>query len=523
MQGRCEDQWDLLDVESVAGHLLEPGSVFAFLAAHRRRLFPDEMFADLFPSGRGRPSVPAEVMAAVIMLQALRGLSDAETVEAVTFDLRWKAACGLPVTAVGFHPTTLTYWRRRLAASDRPNRIFDAVREVIAATGALTGRTRRALDSTVLDDAVATQDTVTQLIAAIRRVRRDVPDAAAVVAEYCTAHDYDQPGQPGKPAIAWEDEQARAVLVDALVTDAHLLLGHLPEQELGPKAAEAVALLALVAGQDVEPVAGSDGTDGRWRIAQHVAHDRVISTVDPDARHAHKTVSRRQDGFKAHLAVEPDTGLITGCQLTKAAGPDASEAAVGAGLLAGEPAICEPGGLQVLADSAYGTGAMLAALADAGHEAIIKPWPIRPPVPGGFTIDEFTVDHTAGTVTCPAGHTRPINRSRQVVFGATCRGCPLRPQCTTSRTGRSLKLRDHDALSRAHRRRAADPTFQALYRQHRPMAERSIAWLTRGNRRLRYRGTAKNNTWLHTRAAALNLRRLLALGLHHDQTTWALA
>ena len=67
------------------------------------------------------------------------------------------------------------------------------------------------------------------------------------------------------------------------------LLGHLPEQELGPRAAEAVALLALIAGQDVEPVEGSDGTDGRWRIAQRVAPDRVISTVDPDTRHVHKS------------------------------------------------------------------------------------------------------------------------------------------------------------------------------------------------------------------------------------------
>jgi hypothetical protein len=173
------------------------------------------MLADLFPSGRGRPSVPADVMATVIMLQALQGLSDSETVDAVTFDLRWKAACGLPVTAAAFHATTLTYWRRRLAASDRPNRIFDAVKMVVAQTGALTGKTRRALDSTILDDAVATQDTVTQLIAAIRRVRREVPGAAEVVAKQCTAHDYDD---AGKPRIAWNDEQARADLVDALAT-----------------------------------------------------------------------------------------------------------------------------------------------------------------------------------------------------------------------------------------------------------------------------------------------------------------
>lgn len=153
--------------------------------------------------------------------------------------------------------------------------------------------------------AVATQDTVTQLIAAIRRVGRDVPGAAEVIAEHCTAHDYDD---PEKPAIAWNDQAAREQLIDALVGDAHRLLGYLPEQELGPKAGEAVALLALIAGQDVEPVDGSDGTDGRWRIAQRVAPDRVISVTDPDARHAHKTVHRRQDGFLAHIAIEPDTG-----------------------------------------------------------------------------------------------------------------------------------------------------------------------------------------------------------------------
>ena len=170
MQGRLQDQRDLLDVESVAGHLLPAGSVFRLLAEHRQRLFPAAMFDDLFPSGRGRPSVPPDVIAAVIVLQTLQGLSDREAADAVTFDLRWKAACGVAVDAGSFHPSTLTYWRRRLAASGRPHRIFEVVRQLIIETGAVQGRNRRALDSTVLDDAVARQDTVTQLIAAVRRV-----------------------------------------------------------------------------------------------------------------------------------------------------------------------------------------------------------------------------------------------------------------------------------------------------------------------------------------------------------------
>jgi hypothetical protein len=520
VQGRSESQRELLDVESVAGHLLKPGSVFAFLAGNRRELFPDEMFADLFPSGRGRPSIPVDVIASVIMLQALHGLSDAETVDAVTFDLRWKAACGLAITAGAFHPTTLTYWRRRLAVSKRPNRIFDAVKQVMAETGVLRGKTRRALDSTVLDDAVATQDTVTQLIGAIRRVRREVPGAAEVLTAHCRAHDYDD---PGKPAIAWNDEQARADLVDALVGDAHRLLGYLPEQELGPRAAEAVALLALIAGQDVEPEDGSDGTDGRWRIARKVAPDRVVSTVDPQARHAHKTVHRRQDGFKAHIAIEPDTGLITDCVLTQASGADNHDAVVGLQLLQSED---EP--VTVLADSAYGTGEARAALAEAGHRTVIKPGPLRAPVPGGFTTDDFTINLDAGDVggngivTCPAGHTVTIRPSGGAAFERHCRTCPLAPRCTTAKRGRKLTIHQHERLLRAAREAAREPEWQTEYRQHRPMVERSIAWLTRGCRKLRYRGVTNNDHWIHHRVASLNLRRLVALGLTHNTRRWAL-
>ena len=515
MQGRSDDQRELLDAESVAGHLLKADSMFAFLAAHRSELFPEELFADLFPSRRGRPSVPVEVMASVITLQALHGLSDNETVDAVTFDLRWKAACGLAITAPAFHSTTLTYWRRRLAASDHPNRIFDVVKAVVAQTGVLAGKTRRAIDSTVLDDAVATQDTVTQLIAAIRGVRREVPAAAEVIEQHCTAHDYDD---PGKPAIVWNDKAARDQLVDGLIGDAHRVLGHLPEQELGPRAAEAVALLALIAGQDVEPVEGSDGTDGHWRIAERVAGDRVISAVDPEARHAHKTVHRRQDGFKAHIAIEPDTGIITDCALTKASGSDNHEAIVGLALLDNESTP-----VRVLADSAYGTGAARAALANAGHIAVIKPLPLRAPVPGGFTSDDFIIDFDTRIVTCPAGHATPIRPSGGVAFERHCRSCPLASRCTTAARGRKLTLHIYEQSLRAARVQARDPDWQAEYRRHRPMVERSIAWLTRGNRKVRYRGTTKNDHWLHHRAAALNLRRMITMGLTHTGTAWAIA
>jgi hypothetical protein len=519
VQGAGDRDPDLMDACALVGHLVPAGSVFAFLADHRGEVFPPELFADLFASSTGRPSLPGEVAASVLVLQALQDLSDREAVAAVRCDIRWKVACGLPLDHEGFHPTTLTYWRRRLAKSDRPNRIFDAMRAVVAETGVLHGKIRRALDSVVLDDAVATQDTITQLIAATRRVRREVPGAAEIIAAQCHAHDYDD---PGKPAIAWDDKQAREALVSALVSDATTIIAALANAKLEDQAAQAVALLALIAGQDVEPAQGSDGTDGRWRIARKVAEDRVISTVDPQARHVHKTVHQRQDGYKGHVAVEPDTGLFTGGKLTQAAGEDNHEAVIGLELLDDAD-----GELEVLGDSAYGTGDARAALADQGHTAVIKPRPLRPAVSDGFTIDDFTVDQASGTVTCPNGRTKHITPKRAVVFGAACRGCPLRQRCTTSKTGRTLKLHPHDArLRRARRDWRDNQQLREIYRQHRPMVERSIAWLIgpKGRcRKLRYRGVTAGDWWLHTRMAGLNLRRLLNLGLTRHAGTWTIA
>ena len=161
---------------------------------------------------------------------------------------------------------------------------------------------------------VSCKDTVTQLIAGIRRFGRDVPGGKDLLSTHASGYDYTR---TGKPDIAWDDQDAKDGLVSALVTDALALMAAVDPETLEGKAADAYALLALVAGQDVEPAEDSDGTDGRWRIARKVAPDRLISTVDPDTRHAHKTQSRQQDGFKAHIVIEPDTGLITAAELTE--------------------------------------------------------------------------------------------------------------------------------------------------------------------------------------------------------------
>jgi hypothetical protein len=150
----------------------------------------------------------------------------------------------------------------------------------------------------------------------------------------------------------------------------------------------------------------------------------------------------------------------------------------------------EEGKLTILGDTAYGTGDLREHLQAGGHAAVIKPPPLRQVIPGGFTIDDFTVDDQAGTVTCPAGHTitpgRPrASGSRQAQFKALCRGCPLRERCTTSRTGRVLTVHPQHALLAAARRAAADPAWKDEYRRWRPPVERATAWLVaHGSRRV---------------------------------------
>jgi hypothetical protein len=375
----------------------------------------------------------------------------------------------------------------------------------VEATGVLAGRRRRVVDSTILDDAVATQDTVTQLVAAIRRVRRLVPQACKA---RVGAHDYDR---PGKPECAWDDPAAKQALVSGLVNDALAVLEAVTGLELGGEQAGAVALLALVAGQDVE--AGQ--RPGSWRIARRVAKDRVISTVDPQARHTRKTSAHKRDGYKANVVAEPQTGLFTECELTAA---NARDGPTGVELLSGE----EPG-LEVLGSS-YGGGATRAALTAAKHVQTIKPLPLSGAVPGGFTKHDFTIDPQAGTVTCPAGWKARIAASGQASFARHCRRCPLRKRCTTATGGRTIRVHPHEDELRAARRRATTRGFQDSYRRWRPMVERSIAWLVAdGCRRVPYHGVERNQMWLSVRVAALNLRRLLVLGLARQDGAWALA
>jgi hypothetical protein len=517
--GRAPVQQGFDDPRVLLGDRLREGSLYRLLADHGQVMFPDGYFADLYTgSAKGRPTVAARVVATVMLLQSFEGLSDREACDRLEVDLRWQAAAGVDAGYWAFHPTVLVGMRIKLRASARPRRLFEDTKVAARQTGAMKNRAR-VLDSTPVLDAVATQDTVTQLRAAIRKVLAALGSAGSPLAGQVRAalrRDDDYAG-PGKPPCDWDDPAAREALVDELVTDALAALGALEGQPVPAAAGDAVDLLALVAGQDVEP-----GEDGVFRIARKTARDRVISTVDTAARHGHKSRHRRFDGYKAHLSVDPDSELIDEVAATAANAPDRDAAAE---LL--EEHVGSEEKPEVVGDSAYGDAATRAGLEAQGFTVTAKCPPARNSG-GRYPKDRFTVNLELGTVTCPAGQTAVIAAARgggRASFRPWCGTCPLRAACTASRRGRTITIHPQEAVLQRARAIQRDPAWQQRCQADRPVVERKISHFTRrawGGRKARTRGLARITTDLATRAAALNWARLAVLGLSHDPAGWAL-
>jgi len=532
--GLTPKQADLLCAsERFCAGRVAPESIYGVLHEECFTLFPDEMFADLF-TDVGRRSVPPMIVAVVMVLQRIEGCSDREAVDRFAFDVRWKyAAGGLAFDHPGFVHTVLVDMRARLAASKRPNRIFEATLDAARRAG-LVGR-RRVLDSTPLYDAVATMDTVTLIRSAIRGLlgAADAELETELRAVLAREDDY---RVAGKPVCDYEDKAAREALVDALARDAMALLAVLEGCELDEAVAEAGALLATVVGQDLD----QDSPDGVFAIARRVAKDRVISTVDPDTRHGHKTAARGFDGYKGHVGIDPDSEIITATTVTPGNVGDGAAAADLITDLIGDthpvqparPGTERPGTEQasdeqasdeqankVFGDCAYGSGEFQSTLEEHRLESGCKTQPPAPRPGGLFTKDRFGIDLDHDTVTCPNGVTTPIRRGRDgagtASFAAACADCPLRAQCTTAKTGRTVTVSAYEAELARARARQTDPAWQADYTATRPKVERKIGHLMRrkhGGRRARVRGLAKVAADFALLAAAVNLARLGMFG-----------
>jgi len=504
----------LFDALVVMGPLPE-GSFYALLAEHGDRIVSDSDFVECYSARMGRPSIPPSLLARVLLLQHRTGVSDEQAMECVGWDLRWKAALGLPVDHRGWHPTSLTKFRARLLLHRKEGLALENTLRLAAELGMLDGTAEQIIDSTPMLGAAATQDTVRL----VRHGVRKLIDAVSVFDEEAgkglgegLEFDYQRPGE--KPDCRWREKAARERMLTRVAQDAERALTAV-EQTKGLLADEGVKaaheLLRELIGQDFDIDQG-----GVPRLHRGTRSDRIISTVDPEMRHGRKSVRQRFDGYKLSAAAsnssEPLITAVHVCPGGEHDGPQAKH------LVDAQTAERRPA--RLLGDTAYGNGPVRAELAERGVN-MLAPVPEGKVVEGRFGKREFRIDLDAGTVTCPAGQTAAINVSasgaRRASFSQlTCGACPLKDSCCPSQARRQIKVSEHENLTLAARQALADPATAERLRRQRPRIERLLGLLAHryGARKSRYIGTKKAQLQAAWAAALVNLnpigRRLAA-------------
>lgn len=516
MLGTRSPQRGLFEADTMYGDYVGRDSFYGFLAAHRSELFRDEDFAALYCRDNGRPSVPPSLLATALVLQTHDNVSDEEAHRRAAFDLQWKVALGVELTAVPFGKSTLCEFRAALLLHQEQAAIFKKSLQVARRRGYLKQQKKLkvALDTTAILGRGAVKDTYNLLADGIvlvaRSLARQAGEALTVWAQregygrYVT-----EPSLKGALDIEWDDKAQRQQALATIVADAERLLeqvrlarGQLaegsPEDAAVAKAAE---LLARVLAQDVERKEQGPA------VREGVMRDRMPAIHDPEVRHGRKSKANRFVGHKAHLAVDTDSQLITAVAVTPGNVPDATHA-----LELVEQTEVNTGcpAEETIGDCAYGSGATRQIFEDAGRTLVAK-------VPamsnqGRYPKTAFRIDLEVGSCTCPADQvSTDIRGGKQPYFQfalQTCGACPLRPRCVRGQGGRTVQLHPQERLLQRARRLQASPPFRE-YQRRRQVVEHRLARLVQlGVRQARYRGGAKTLFQLLMAAAVANLTLL---------------
>lgn len=516
MQGRRKPQRSLFDALGLP-HRVPPDSFYGRMAAVHDVLFQDDDLREMYCPDNGRPSLPPSLMSGVMLLQFYDDVSDAEAVERLQFDLRWKVALHLPLDYAGFDPSSLTYFRQRLIEHGQERYAFDRLVAVGRAAGFIADKVTLLIDGTPAKGAGAVQDTYTLLRKGIRKLLKAAgyqvpgkrqglsPQVQALIARYV---DRDR-----KADIDWANAQERAAQVKVLVADAEAALTLAMEESDDPDVRGTGWLLTKILGDDVVSDAQGDP-----QIGQGTAPDRIISVTEPQMRHGRKSKAQRFEGFKVLTATDQESELILDIQDTPASGSE------GAQLLPAVERVETHADVvveRVIGDGAFGSGKQREACANRADQPIDVVAPLAQPQDAEVAKPAFQIDLEAGTATCPRGQTTtgragPQEDGRptwQFTFRRTlCEACPLFGRCVRSKVqGRSVCAGPYEAYLQAARARQQTEEFRQLYRL-RPAIERKQAELVgHGLRKTRYLGGPKRQLQRLWIGAAVNLKRLFKL------------
>jgi Transposase DDE domain/Transposase domain (DUF772) len=482
--------------------------LFVFLRLHRHELFDEQFQAELaeayVDSPKGQPPVPPARLALAVILQAYTKVSDDEVIEATVMDRRWQLVLDCMNTEEPpFSKGTLVGFRGRLIERDLDRRLIERTVELAARTGGFGARAlRAALDSSPLWGAGRVEDTFNLMGHALRKALgviavlqgRGQAAGTGVLAALAGVPQLAASSLKAALDADWDDPAARDAALAQVLGFLDQVGGFVAGQAGDEAAAEAVAVARQVRDQDV------DLTGAAPSLRRGVARDRRISVEDPDMRHGRKSRSVLFDGYKRHVMRDLDSGLVPAVGITPANAPEASvTGAITADLEAAGWRLAE---LHI--DRAYLSSALVR---DRGPDLAIycKAWRVRN-TGGRYAKDQFTLDFTAGRLTCPAGVSMPFGPGRTVRFPKdTCAACPLRARCTASGNGRSVSIHPDEALLAELRRRQQDPDGRAKLRE-RVAVEHALAHVGHWQgRRARYRGARKNLFDLRRVAVVHNL------------------
>ena len=527
MLGQRNQQSHLFECDQVFRSLVGEETFYVYLADHRHELFRDEDFALLYSPDNGRPSIPPSILAVALMMQWYDNVSDEEAARRAKLDLSWKVALGIELMDIPFVKSVLCEFRNKLIIHKQQKRFFELSLKHARMQGFFKTRNIKvALDTTPMFGRGAIEDTYNMLAEGLRQVLRALAACSSESEDvFAVAHDltrYTAPSFKGTCPINWDNATERATVLERLVADCDRIL-LLARQALtlyeedSPEAAQIVAACELLSRLLVQDVKRS--AEGRPEIINGVAPDRIVSVHDPEMRHGRKSATQRFNGFKAALAVETETQLITAVDVIAANAHDSHNSAE---LIKQSAQISGATVETVLGDTAYGT--VEQRLAAENHYALIAPV-ARPPQTGRFTKEDFVIDLNTHTVTCPSGkmaahcYTRKektkkgrIFRHKTFHFSAEdCRSCLLRVRCIADDVPRrTILVHEHEALLREAKRFQSTDEFRNLYRA-RVVVEHRIARLAQlGVRKARYFGSAKALFQLAMTAAVANLTLMAA-------------
>jgi transposase len=486
--------------------LVKRAKLFVFLRQHRHDLFDEAFQTELAgiykDSPYGQPPVPPAQLALATILQAYTRVSDDEVIEATIMDRRWQLVLDcLDEEHSPFSKGTLITFRERLIAHELDRRLIERTVELAAQTKAFGSRQlRAALDSSPLWGAGRVEDTYNLLGHALRKAlgviaRQQGRGLAELAAEAGTPLLNGSQSLKAALDCDWDDPAARTAALGQVVATLTAVETWLEQQTaVSEEARQAVDIAETVRDQDVEIL-----PENVVRLRQGVAKERRISVEEGEMRHGRKSKSHLFDGYKRHVLHDLDTGLVRAVGITAANAPEASVTDAILADLARQDVHLQ----EIHLDRGYLASTLVR---DRSEDLTIycKAWPVR----NGdrYPKTAFVLDWEAGTIRCPNQVIIPFEPGATVRFPQEeCAVCPLRERCTTSATGRSVRIHPDERLLQELRERQLTPQGRAKLRERIPV-EHTLAHigLWQGDR-ARYRGRRKNLFDLRRAAIVNNL------------------